>query len=397
MFYGWYIVSGAFIAQMFMTGFMTYAFSSIVIPLQEEFGVGREQVMLSLTATALVGLVLSPIVGAAVDRFSARWLVSLGAVILAGGLFGMSHAQSITQFVIIFGTSVSLSSMLLGPLVVTTTVSRWFAAKRGRALGIAAIGTSMGGILVPCLFGLWLDDGWRHCLQYLAYCILAILLPFSLMFMRGKPEEMGMIPDGEPSVENDESPQDHLDVKDILTSGPFWYIGLCIALLFAVYAGMMANLAPFSEGLGQTKQDAVQLIMIVAACGFIGKIIFGFAAEKIKLRTGLWTAVALVMIAMGVFRTEPSYALQMFGAACMGFAAGGMLPVWGAMLAKIFGVVSYGKVMGLMNPLLVIFNMISPVMAGYLADSTGSYIGILTIYMGVLVVSAALLIPLKDV
>ena len=397
MFYGWYVVSGVFISQMFVTGFMVYAFSSIVIPVQQTFDVSRDQVMLSLTVSALVGLVLSPIIGAAVDRFSARWLMSIGALIYGGGLYLLGSVESIIQFSLVFGVSLSMATLLLGPLVGTTTVSRWFNRRRGRALGIAAIGTSVGGLLVPWLFSIWLENGtWRDCVENLGVCILLTVLPYTLFMIRGRPEELSLHPDGvatpnETLVKNDDS----LSTVEILRTPAFWYIGLCVSLLFAVYSGLMANLSPFAQGGGAVAADAVKLIWAVAVCGLIGKIVFGFAAESISLRLGLWLALSLVGIGLLLFIGWPSFIGMMLGSMCIGLAAGGMLPVWGAMLAQVFGVISYGKVMGYMNPMLVVFNMISPVMAGYLADKTGSYDLIFSIYIGVLILAGVLLLPLE--
>ena len=43
MFYGWRVVGSAFVAQMFVIGFFSYAVSLLVPPVRAEFGVSLEQ------------------------------------------------------------------------------------------------------------------------------------------------------------------------------------------------------------------------------------------------------------------------------------------------------------------------------------------------------------------
>ncbi len=63
MFYGWRVVAGAFIAQLFVVGFYTYAASLLVGPVKDAFGVSLEQVMYSLAAATIAGLVVQPVAG----------------------------------------------------------------------------------------------------------------------------------------------------------------------------------------------------------------------------------------------------------------------------------------------------------------------------------------------
>jgi len=69
MFYGWRVVGGVFISQMFVVGFFTYAASLLVAPVRGEFGASLEQVMYGLTAGTFFGLFLTPVVGVMIDRY----------------------------------------------------------------------------------------------------------------------------------------------------------------------------------------------------------------------------------------------------------------------------------------------------------------------------------------
>lgn len=398
MYYGWYIVGGVFTAQLFLTGFFTYAFSLFVVPIQETFDASRTEVMYSMTMATVLGLVTAPVIGAMVDRYSVRWLMTAGAILLGGGLLLMAQSQSVYQFAIIFGVSMSVANLLLGPLTGSTTISRWFSESRGRALGISATGTSIGGMLIPALVAYWLAQGdWRSTLENLAYCILLIVLPLMVLVMRGQPEPSDEETQNAASDDSEGAriARQNLSMGEILRHRAFWAIGLSIGLLFCVYSALLANLTPFATGVGVAEARAASLIMVVSLSGLIGKLIFGMAADRINLRVGLWMAEGLVVVGLLLYALEPGYPLLLAASVLIGLAAGGMLPVWGALLAAIFGVVSYGRVMGLMMPLITLLVMPGYAFAGFMYDLTGGYQLCFLIFVGILVVAALLLLLLR--
>lgn len=396
MFYGWRVVAGAFVSQMFVVGFFTYSVSLLIAPVREEFGANLEQVMYSLTAGTFVGLLVMPVAGIMVDRLPVRWLCAGGMLAFGLGLWALARSTTIGQYIVIFGLTMSLANAFAGSLTGSAAICRWFTTTRGRALGVAAIGTSAGGVVLPALVGAWLTEyGWRDAMEYLALCILVFVLPFVIYTVRGKPADVGMEPEIADAATPAANPDRNLSLKEILTHPGYWYIGLSLGLLFSVYTAILANITPYATELGISETLASALIMTVAVAGFVGKLAFGVAADKINLKAGLWAAQALVIVSFLVLATEPGYAIMVLAAIAMGLAAGGMLPVWGAMLASVFGLLSYGRVMGLMGPLITLCVMPGFAVVGKLYDLSGSYALCLLVYAGVTVLAGALLVPLR--
>ncbi|MFK7730129.1 MAG: MFS transporter [Pseudomonadales bacterium] len=396
MFFGWYVVGGTFIAQLFLIGFFTYSVSLLVDPVQTEFGVGLQEVMYSLSLGTLFALIAMPVGGILIDRYSTRWVMTVGAVFFAVGLYVLSGVSSITQYVLAFGLTMALGNALVGSQSSTTTISRWFTTSRGRALGISALGTSVGGIVVPLLMAYWIEQyGWRYALEYFSYGVALIALPIVILTIRGTPAEAGLeIEDAElQSTAN--TAIGALTTKDILSNSSYWLIGIPLSLLFCVYTSILSNITPYATALGNSTEQAGQLITVIAIGGIVGKIAFGFAADKINLKVGLWLAIALVIAGFMLLATEPNYALMLVAAALLGLAAGGQLPVWGAMMAKAFGLVSYGRAMGLMSPLISLIVMPGFIISGKLVDMTGNYVLLLNVFCVVLVVAAIILVPLR--
>ena len=135
--------------------------------------------------------------------------------------------------------------------------------------------------------------------------------------------------------------------------------------------------------------------MALAIASFAGKLLFGFAADRVPLKLGLWSAMGLVVLALLLLSTLPGYTAILGAAILMGLSTGGMLPVWGSMMAHCFGLLSYGKAMGLMGPLITLSVMPGFTIIGRLYDSTGDYRAAMLVFAGMTVTAAIVMIPLK--
>lgn len=395
MYYGWRIVGGAFIAQFFVVGFFTYALSLLIEPVRQDFGVSLEEVMYSLTAATLLGLFLQPAGGILVDRFPVRSVMFVGAVLYAAGLLALAEVSSITQYILIFALTMSVSNSLVGTIACSAVISRWFTASRGRALGIAALGTSVGGILIPVLISHWLDtSGWRGAVHNLGLGVAFVLLPAVVLLIRSRPGDVGLPPEAA-AANAAPDPATGEGLGAIVKNPAFWLLGFSLGILFSVFSSILSNLTPYALNLGSSKEQASALIMAVAIAGFIGKVTFGMAADRFSQRSALWAAQLLVGSALLILAMEPGHAGMLAGSFVLGLAAGGMLPVWGALMAHIFGLANYGRAMGLMGPIITLCVMPGFAVVGRMVDTLGSYSPTLYLFAGLCLVSAVLLLPMR--
>ena len=396
MFYGWRIVGGSFLSQAFVLGFFTYAVSLLTQPVQESFDVGVEMVMYSLTCGTFIGLVTMPIVGVMLDKLSVRILFGAGIVLFAFGLWLLGQSTTIVQYIVIFGITMSLANALAGSMISSAVVSRWFTENRGKALGVAATGTSVGGILVPGMITFWLPDyGWRGTVENLAIVLVVIVLPVVLWAIRSWPSEVGIQQPQQRGSGGSASPAAQLGLKDIVSNPNFWWLSTSLGLLFSSYSAVLSNLTPYATQLGHGKESASGLIMVIAVSGLLGKLLFGMAADLLSHKLALWAAQSLLAIGFAVLAVEPSYPMIVLACVSIGLAAGGMLPVGGALTADIFGLQSYGRAFGLMAPIITVLVMMGFPLAGRLYDVTGSFSLCLWIFSAMMAVAAALLVPLR--
>ncbi len=397
MFQGWWIVGTHFTAQLFVTGFFIYSLPLLFPAVIAEFSTDATTVNSLPSAASLLGLVVAPLAGPLVDRWSARGLMIIGTFCLVLGLLGLSLSQTILQFVVLGAIFFSIAQILLGPLAGSAVVSRWFTATRGRALGIAAIGTSIGGMLLPKGLGLALSTvGWRVGLQGIALLSALFILPLLFFRFWNDPSERGAEAETSPEAMGSAGSESTLATnREILERPAFWLFTLSLGFFLASYTATLANIGQFCADLGFKENAAENLIPLLALCGIFGKLGFGYLADRIPLKIGLLAAIGATAFSLTLFSYEPSYPLMLVGAAAMGVASGGILPVWNAIVPVIFGVQNFGRAMGWMMPVIGILVTPSFLIVGYIRDSTGSYVMAFQVFLGVLVVAALLVLPLR--
>lgn len=390
VFYGWWLVGVAFIAQMVGAGAIMYSYSVIVLPFESEFQASRMAMMLGVTVMPLVSALISPFLGRALDRYSLRAFMLVGSLALPLGFMALSFATAIWQLPVVYALFMAFASLLMGPLAASTLLARWFRTRLGLAMGIAAMGTSVGGFLFPPLVE-WLIDAfeWRVAYRWLALILLSLTLPAMLLVVN-RPGDRGLRAYGATDAEASGRGQTAFSTSAVLKNRNFWLVAGVISVLFATYSALLSNLVPFALDTGISKERGAMLISVLALFGMLGKIIFGVVADYVDLRAGLGVAAALIAGGLSLF-LDGSFPALLGGSVCIGLAAGGMLPVWGALLARLFGADDYGRVMGMMNPVLMPMTVVAPPLAGRIYDVTGSYRIAFIVFIVALLIAICLL------
>lgn len=395
-FYGWWLVGTGFLLQGMATAAVSYSYGLVLTPLAAEFSASRFEMMLGITASTLAGGAVSPFLGIAVDRHPLRVLACFGVAMLAFGFIWLSFTTAMWQVILAYGVCMSVAMILMGPVLVSSMLARWFERHRGLAMGIAALGTSVCGFVLPPLLQWGIEDwGWREAFRIFALGFAVVLLPLAWLLLEDSPASRGLTPDGlapEPSPAPAAPPPSSTSTTaEILRKANFWIVALVIGVLFSIYSALLSNLAPLATGRGLSARDAAYLISTMAVFGMLGKVAFGILADRIDLRVGLGAALVLVTLTLALLIHGSSHPLLLLASATLGLAAGGMLPVWGALMAVLFGALNYGRVMGLMNPVMMLIVLAGAPFAGWSHDVTGDYAQAFWVFIGFCVLALAAL------
>lgn len=375
-YYGWNIVGAGLVFQAVTFGLIFFSFTFWVEPWMVDFEISRTTVMWAFTAFNLGMGVMAPFAGRAMDKMSIRALVCSGSVCFASGLALASLATAFWQIIAIYATVITLGVILTSSLPAQTLAAKWFRANRGLAIGLVAVGTSIGGFLLPpVVAGLIADLGWRSANVILAGGAVLIVVPLVWLVVRNSPEDKGVAP--EPERISADGSHVELEFPDwttamILRQSSFWVpIGAFFPMMLAV-SSIQANLAPFSSDLGIDATRAAGLMSTLALTMIFGKLFFGAMADRWDHRILFWISAAAMWVSIFLFDTMPGYSLMVVASGVFGFAIGGFLPLLGAIFASRFGPHAFGRVMGLTGPFLTITS-IGPVATGWVRDASGSY------------------------
>ena len=366
--YRWVIVAYTLVIQAVSLGILVYSFALFAVPWLDEFGVLRTEVMLTGSLLQFSVGLFSPLAGRAMDRYRMQWVVLFGLGSLVLGLVLVSQANELWQIQVLYATVFPLAIALMGSLAGQTLVTRWFADKRGFAIGLSATGTNIGGIVFPLLAAGWLVAfGWRDTFVWLALVAVVVVGPLTWAVLRRSPPTLAY-------ASTSGTPDGRLwSSAEIVSTPMFWIPVLCILPLTIAFSGVQLNLGAYSRDLGLSGDTAAMLLALSSACMIFGKFFFGGLGDRLDHRVLFWIAAAFMISAMAILASdEPALWLIIVGVAFVGVAGGGILPLMGLIFGSRFGVASFGRVMGFVMMSFTL-GATGPLLAGWAYDVSGSY------------------------
>lgn len=180
--YGWPVVlAGSIGISLGMSPLPFYTIGVFAQPLSQEFGWGIEQIMYGLIPFCVATVISAPLAGYLSDRFGVRpvALISIILFSLAMMAFGLNNGSLPLYFMLWSLLSFGGAGTL--PITFTKAIARWFQHKRGLALGMALVGTGIGGALAKIFAAALIEAvGWR--LAYVGIGFLPLLVSFPLSF-----------------------------------------------------------------------------------------------------------------------------------------------------------------------------------------------------------------------
>lgn len=346
----------------------------LVLPLNEEFGWSRGQVMVSITVVGLTVTLLAPFFGALVDRFGAR---RIGLASLIG--FGLSWAAvTLTSDDLFVFYALWVAMAIFGgastPISWTRAVNAWFDTNKGLALAIALMGSGVAGILInnfaPAIMASY---GWRGAILASAALPLFIAAPLAFLFVRnhvpGKIDSIAGTQEDPATVE-----EVGIQLKSAARMPVFWIMFAAFACVALAFAGLHANLVPLLYDDGFTMQQAGAIAGLVGVAVIVGRLGAGFLLDRfwaplVALPLLIAPAIACIIL----IHTQIDFAFAAITAILIGLAAGVESDLIAFLSARYFGLLHYGKIYGVMYMAFSIGSSISPALYGYSYDVFGSY------------------------
>ena len=404
-FYGWKLVTLSFFMLTLSSLVSFQGVGTFVVALERHFGWSRTVLSGAFALTRVQGAALGPIEGVLIDKFGPQKMVIAGFMVMGSGFIIFSFVTTAWHFYIAF-VVISLGAGLGGWLAMIAAVNNWFIKHRAMALSIGMSGTHVAGLLVPILAVSIERFGFERVALGVGILLIIIAVPAGRM-VRNKPEDYGMVPDGdaEPTEPEDEDapipvepPEDKepaFTPREALQTRAFWFIALAHIASAVPIVTLSIHLVPKLTDIGLSLSMAGVVVATYTIVALPFQFLSGYLGDKwpkpplICLFLSL-QAVALLVIAL----TESIWGAFLF-AVLFGIAFGGRMPLLFSIRGEYFGRKSFATIMG-MSQLPSNFLMIgAPLFAGYMFDTTGTYLVPFSFFAGFTALGAFLILFAK--
>lgn len=345
--YPWLMCVVAMIMLSISNGMTMTGITAFDPSLLDEFGWSRGQLKFRDMFNLLLAALMSPLIGALIDRVGVRALVLFGSVLLAILYAAYAHISNITHVYLIHVgfAAVVVSS---GLSVAVIMVSQWFDTHRGTALGIALVGSSLGGMLVPrVITALVPVHGWRDSFLWMALIPVGLFL-VALLLVR-TPQRMGMKPWGHgrarTAAQLAASQWPDLGYRHALRTPTFWALAVVAVTTFWAIMSLSSHLILHMKDLGFSAERAADGMFLLFGLGMVGKFLFGFLADICSSKKVFVCNVALMATGSLILASQQP-GLLWTGLVVMGLGWGGLYAVLQLQVVDAFGLSSAGKILG---------------------------------------------------
>ncbi len=402
VFYGWWIVGALYFVVLNTGGMGFYCFPVFVQSLIEEFGWTMTQVSAGAALWAIVYGFSGPVIGLLIGRFGVMKTMLGSAILSSLTLVGYASVQSLWMlYAMLFAAGFAVAGTTLVPS--QTAITNWFNKYRGRAMSLMMLGIGSGGFLLPPL-NEWLIRllGWRQTWLVAFGVTVLVVIPLIAIFVRTRPSEMGLLPDGEPADEDSISGMSGLPVKQAVASLTFWLVFATYVLQLLGLSAMNFHFVPFLiQEAKFTPQQAASFLGFTVLFSIPGRLLFGWMADRISPAVIL--AIVGVLLAVGASVLEVVFIRMGSGDVNLlwlytvpfGLGIAGNAVVLPILVGRCFGELNFSKLMGLVMSGFAIGIVVGIPGAGKIFDTTGSYEVAFLVCIGTFLVSSVLVMTIS--
>ena len=393
------LISGCIIL---MVGFSIRAsFGVFQLPIANEFGWPRAEFSLAIAIQNLAWGIGQPIFGAIADRFGDRKAIVMGVICYAAGLVLSSFATTpgahqLLEILVGFG----IAGMGFG--VILAVVGRAASDEnRSMTLGIATAAGSLGQVFgAPAAEFLLGFYSWQE--VFLIFAGIVGLALFALPMMRAPTATKAELEETFSQILG----KAFRDPSYGLIFVGFFSCGYQLAFITAHFPALVTEMSGpidpgstlYSMGITTTAALGALSISLIGLANIAGTLYAGYLGKKYSrkyLLAGIYMGRTLIAAAFIAFPITPLTVVTCsigMGSLCLA-----TVPLTSGLVAHIYGLRYMGTLYGLVFFSHQLGSFLGVWLGGTLYDSTGSYVTVWWIGVGVGLLSAIVHLPIREV
>ena len=376
IFYGWWLVGVAAFLLTLMSLTVFQGIGTILVALERQFGWSRTALSGAFSLARVEGAILGPVEGFLVDRIGTRKMVLIGYILMGLGFIWLGQVKTLWEFYASF-MIISLGSGLGGWLAIIAMGNNWFTRQRTFAMASAMSGIHFGGLLVP-LLALGIETfEFRGAATIIGVFLLIVVGPAAKV-IRNRPEDINLQPDGdserlsESALTEDEEPD--FTAGQALRTPVFWILTIMQVASSIAIVTLALHLVPKLTDMGMTLSGACTVVLTYTIVALPSQFLSGYFADRLPKTLMIAIFLAIQGIAITIIAFADTVLLAYIFAVLYGIGFGGRNPLTTAIRGEYFGRKAFATIMGISQFPMNIGMIGAPLFAGYMFDTTNSYV-----------------------
>ena len=253
-------------------------------PICKELGFSMGKLTFYKTISGFFAILSLTVVPKLVKQHDIR-IVSFALIVMAGGANLLMAFSSKLWHWYLLGALQGCALTGFSHFLPVTILNNWFSKKNGFALGLScATSGALGSIMSRILSMLIARYGWRMSAFVNGLFCIAICAPFLLIFLRYRPEDLGMKPYGYDKASQHPSFAQTTSAGNSYSTNAFG-LAFWVVMLFSVSAKSIVGFAQYLSGYGSSLGYPTQTASLILTLYLLGnvcfKLLFGYLNDRL--------------------------------------------------------------------------------------------------------------------